>query len=186
MRNVGVSGLAAFALLTLGAFAQSGGMRGSGDSGGERPYNGNIFREDEMRQQLPPEGAGEYEVGIRLVRAQRYFEAIRHLEVAEGQRPNDAHIQYYLGYSHQMFGRSEAGAARDGEFKMALQSYRRALALNSSDRLTHQSLGILYLDMHDATEAAAEFTALETLCPAGCSEREALNKAMSARSPAAN
>lgn len=30
---------------------------GSSNSGGEQPYNGNIFREDEMRQQLPPEGA---------------------------------------------------------------------------------------------------------------------------------
>ena len=163
-----------------------GGGGSKGDSGGERPYGGNIFREEEMRQQLPPEGANEYEMGLRLVQKQQYAAAIVHLETALERRPNDAHILYYLGYSHHMFGQSFSDATRDVEFKIALDYYRRASGLDSHNRLTHEFLGILHMQMHDSAAAADEMKTLEMLCPSGCDERDALAKVLAGKAAPPN
>ncbi len=173
--------IAAFALFGQPCAAQGGGGGGSnggGDSGGERPYGGDPFREDATRQHLAPEGVNEYDAGLRLIQKSDFSGAILHLTLAVASKPNDAHALYYLAYAHHMLGQASVTPARDNEFKMSLNYYRRSLALDGDNREAHQYLGTLYLQLNDAGAAANELKALEALCPSGCQEREALTKAI--------
>lgn len=155
-----------------------GSTQGTGDSGGEKPFGGNVFREDEMRQQLAPEGASQYQIGLNLLQGQKYREAIPHLAAAAANKPSDAGTLFYLGYAHQMYGRDLADKARDDEFDLAMQKYRRALVLDPDVKAAHQYLGLLYLLKHDPDSAQAQANALGRLCPSGCDERDDLNKAI--------
>jgi len=127
----------------------------------------------------------DYSTARRLIRHQQYAEAIPHLESALAKRPQDADILNYLGYTHRMVGMTATDAGRDGEFKMSLDYYQRALAIDPSHRGVHEYLGELYLQMHDMASAQKEQATLASLCPSGCDERETLDKAIAAYAPPA-
>jgi tetratricopeptide (TPR) repeat protein len=177
-----------FAFVSAGAaVAQQGnGGKGTGDSGGEQPYGGNIFRQDERNQQLDPEGASPYQIGLHLLQDQKYHDAIPHLSAAVARSPNDAGAWFYLGYAHQEQADSLPGAQRDDERSAAMRAYRRALGLDPTLKSGHQYLGILFLLKHDRDSAVDQASALARICPSGCDERAALDAAIAKYEPSAS
>jgi tetratricopeptide (TPR) repeat protein len=147
---------------------------GGGGSGG---YGGGSFS-------APAPTFDDYSTAKRLIHHQQYAEAIPHLETALEKRPRDADILNYLGYTHRMVGMTYTDAGRDGEFKMSLDYYQRALGIDPNHKGVHEYLGELYLQMHDMASAQKEQTTLASLCPSGCDERETLDKAIAAYAPA--
>ena len=167
MRKMLVSAMA-LSLLATPAFAMGGGGGGS--------YGGNFG--------APAATFDDYATAKRLIRHEQYAQAIPHLETALGKRPHDADILNYLGFTHRMVGMTYTDAGRDGEFKMSLDYYQRALAIDPNHKGVHEYLGELYLQMHDMTSAQKEQATLASLCPSGCDERETLDKAIAAYAPA--
>jgi tetratricopeptide (TPR) repeat protein len=157
---------------------QGNGSKGSGDSGGEQPFGGNVFREDERNQQLDPEGSDPYQIGLHFLQDQKYGEAIPHLKAAVSRKPNDASAWFYLGYAHQKLADSLSETERGDEFDTAMRSYRRALVLDPDIKSAHQYLGLLYLVKNDPESARTQANALARLCPSGCDERAELDTAI--------
>jgi hypothetical protein len=86
----GIVGAAALLLLSgTAVLSQSGGSKGSGDCGGEKPYGGNIFREDGMNQPQDPAGTSPYQTGLSLLKDGKYGDAIPHLNAAVARKPAD-------------------------------------------------------------------------------------------------
>ncbi len=133
----------------------------------------------------PGPGSDDYAIATRLIRHEEYAKAIPHLMSALRKRPRDADILNDLGYAHRMVGASETDAARDGDFKASLDFYRAALAIDPSHKGVHEYMGELFLQMHDLNAAHHEMNVLVTLCPDGCDERAALEKALAAYVPPA-
>ena len=48
----------------------------------------------------------DYSTALRLIHHEKYAEAIPHLEMALADKPHDADILNYLGYTHRMMGDS--------------------------------------------------------------------------------
>lgn len=167
MRKLLLHAAAATALLGLGttAFAMGGGGGGG--------YGGGNFG-------APAATFDDYTTAKRLIRHEQYAQAIPHLETALEKHPHDADILNYLGYTHRMVGMTYTDAGRDGEFKMSLDYYQRALSIDPNHKGVHEYLGELYLQMHDMASAQKEQTTLASLCPSGCDERDTLDKAVAA------
>jgi tetratricopeptide (TPR) repeat protein len=158
---------AAIALLTLTAPSFS--MGGGGGGGGGGSYGGNAS--------FPSSGAtfDEYTVAVRLIKHEKYADAIPHLELALADKPQSADILNYLGYTHRMLG----------DYSSSLDFYKRALAIDPNHKGVHEYLGELYLQMNNMTAAQGELTTLASLCPSGCDERDMLTKAIAAYVPPA-
>lgn len=127
----------------------------------------------------------DYSVAKRLIRHEEYAKAIPHLMAALQKRPKDADILNYLGYTHRMVGVSEADTARDNDFNMSLSFYQAALAIDPGHKGVHEYLGELFLAMNNLNAAHHEMNELVILCPDGCDERAALDKALAAYVPPA-
>jgi len=161
--------VAVSALLATGALAMGGG--GGGGYGG---MNG-----------MPSASFDDYTTAKRLIKHEQYADAIPHLEKALAKHPHDADVFNYLGYTHRMVGVSEATPARDNDFKLSLAYYQQALAIDPNHKGVHEYLGELFLQMNDLNAAHHEMNELVVLCPDGCDERDALNKALAAYVPPA-
>ena len=127
----------------------------------------------------------DYSVAKRLIRHEEYAKAIPHLMTALQKRPHDADILNYLGFTHRMVGVSETDATRANDFNMSLSFYQAALAIDPNHRGVHEYLGELFLAMNNLNAAHHEMNELVILCPDGCDERDALNKALAAYVPPA-
>src|ERR1700742_4567722 len=106
----------------------------------------------------------DYATALRLIKHEDYARAIPHLEAALRRRPHDADVLNYLGYTHRMVGVTETDAQRDNDFKMSLNYYEQALAINPNHRGVHEYLGELYLQMNDLNKAHSEMNQLVILC----------------------
>jgi tetratricopeptide (TPR) repeat protein len=161
--------VAASALLATGALAMGGG--GGGGYGG--------------MNSMPSASFDDYTTAKRLIKHEQYADAIPHLEKALARHPHDADVFNYLGYTHRMVGVSEATPARDNDFKLSLAYYQQELAIDPNHKGVHEYLGELFLQMNDLNAAHHEMNELVILCPDGCDERDALNKALAAYVPPA-
>ena len=154
-------------LLTIGAVAVLGvttpsfSMGGGGGGYGGGGMGGSATFDD-------------YAVAVRLIKHEKYSDAIPHLLVALGDRPRSADILNYLGYSNRMIG----------QYPQSLAYYQRALSIDPDHKGVHEYLGELYLQMNDLPSAQKELATLMTLCPSGCDERDTLTKAIAAYTPA--
>ncbi len=160
-RMIGATAVAAFLLAGTAAFSMGGGG-GGGYGGGFGPMGGQATFDD-------------YAIAVRLIHHAEYAEAIPHLESALAQRPHDADVLNYLGYTHRMVG----------DYSGSLDYYKRALAIDPDHKGAHEYLGELYLQMHDQPSAQKELETLASLCPDGCDERDALTKALATYTPGA-
>jgi len=100
----------------------------------------------------------DYQTAVRLIKHERYADAIPHLESALADKPHDADILNYLGYTKRM----------TGDYPSSLDYYKRALAENPNHKGVHEYLGELYLQMNDQPSAQKEMDTLASLCPSGC------------------
>lgn len=165
--------LVAFALLStlsIPAFAMGGG--GGFSSGGNYSNFGNIGSPD------------EYATGKRLIRHERYADAIPHLNAALQKKPHNADIANYLGLAHRKVGETMTGDEQAQEFDASLRFYRYALQIDPEHKGVHEYLGELYLDMHDPASANQELAKLASLCPGGCDEHDTLAQAIAKAAPA--
>lgn len=160
---VTAAGLAMFAALGAPALSMGGGGGGGGGYGGG------------MGMGMGSTTTDEYTIAKRLIKHEKYQEAIPHLQSALADKPHDADILNYLGYTKRMVG----------DYDASLDYYKRALAVDPDHKGAHEYLGELYLQMHDQASAQKELDTLASLCPSGCDERDALTKAMAAYVPPA-
>src|SRR5271156_3477186 len=70
---------------------------------------------------------------------------------------------------------------KTGDFKTSLTYYTKALELQPDHKAAREYLGELYVETGNADKAKQQLDVLSRLCPAGCEEREDLQKAISAK-----
>jgi cytochrome c-type biogenesis protein CcmH/NrfG len=71
---------------------------------------------------------------------------------------------------------------KTGDVKTSLTYYTKALELQPDHKAAREYLGELYVETGNMEKAKEQLAALAKLCPAGCEEREDLQKAISAKS----
>ncbi|MBV9062743.1 MAG: tetratricopeptide repeat protein [Alphaproteobacteria bacterium] len=113
-------------------------------------------------------GFDDYGTAVRLIKHEKYSDAIPYLNRALQQRPNNADVLNYLGYTHRMLG----------DYPGSLDFYQRALARDPDHKGAHEYLGELYLKMNRLADAQGELAQLTRLCVDGCEERDVLTKAI--------
>src|SRR6185436_12459009 len=128
---------AAFIAVTGPSFSMGGGGAGGGYSGGSN--------------NLPSASSSggtfdEYTVAVRLIKHEQYNEAFPHLLMALADKPNNADILNYLGFTKRM----------TGDFPASLGYYKRALTSDPNHKGAHEYLGELYLQMNDKASAQQE------------------------------
>lgn len=159
MRKLILCAVAAAAVVSTAPAIAMGGGGGGGGGGGD--YGGSLSRG-------PSLSSDDYTVAMRLIKHKQYAEAIPHLQMALADKPHDADILNYLGFTKRMVG----------DYDASLDYYTRALAIDPNHKGVHEYLGELYLQKNDLPSAQKELTTLATLCPSGCDERDALTKAI--------
>ena len=71
--------------------------------------------------------------------------------------------------------------SQDGDYATSLTYYNKALQLQPDYRPAREYLGELFLETDKLDLAKDQLAALERLCPAGCEERDGLQRAIDAR-----
>jgi tetratricopeptide (TPR) repeat protein len=159
LKLTGAAAAAALLLSVSPLFAMGGGGSGSGS------YN--------LPSTASHMQSSDYDVALRLIKHKQYADAIPHLELALADKPKDADILNYLGYTKRMVG----------DYDASLDYYTRALAIDPNHKGVHEYLGELYLQKNDMPSAQKELATLTTLCPSGCDERDALTQAIAEYKP---
>ncbi len=114
--------------------------------------------------------AGDYELGVKAVKAANYEMAIKRLSKVVAAKPGNADAWNYLGFSHRKLKR----------FDQALGAYRKALAIDPDHRGANEYLGELYLQTGDLAKAKERLTKLDDICTFGCKEFDDLKAAVKA------
>lgn len=116
----------------------------------------------------------EFDIGVDLVKHQKFIDATPHLDAALQQFPDDTDILKYEGFAHRMIAKSYTGAAHDSELRLANTYYHRALDIDPDRKDFLEFMGELYLEMDDPQAARAKLAALVQQCPNGCAEHDRL------------
>jgi len=103
------------------------------------------------------------------IKAQDYKTAIRDLQALVDQGYQDPNVYNLLGYSLR----------KSGDRQGAQTYYSKALDFDPNHKGTLEYQGELYVENDDLAKAQQNLARLETLCPAGCEEREDLESALS-------
>src|SRR6201993_127370 len=105
------------------------------------------------------------------IKAQDYAAALAELrDLAEDTQQAD--VYNLLGFALR----------KTGDFKTSLTYYTKALELQPGHKAAREYLGELYVETGNIEKAKEQLAVLAKLCPAGCEEREDLQKAISAKS----
>ena len=161
--------LCTIAVLAVASTTPAGAMGGGGGGGGGGSYGGSFPSSG------PSLSSDDYTIAMRLIKHKQYAEAIPHLQMVLADKPHDADILNYLGFTKRMVG----------DYDASLDYYTRALAIDPNHKGVHEYLGELYLQKNDLPSAQKELTTLATLCPSGCDEKDALTKAIGDYKPPA-
>jgi tetratricopeptide (TPR) repeat protein len=113
-------------------------------------------------------GFDDYSTAIRLIHHEQYLDAVPYLDRALQEKPGNADVLNYLGYTHRMLG----------DYPGSLDFYQQALAHNPDHRGAHEYLGELYLKMNRLADAQVQLAELTRLCTDGCDEKDVLTKAI--------
>jgi Flp pilus assembly protein TadD len=110
------------------------------------------------------------EAGRKALEAKDFNGAVGHFTKAVEAEPKNADAHSMLGYSYR----------KQGTFDKSMESYQRALKLDSNHRGAHEYLGELYLEMNQVDNAEKQLAALKKSCPwfGKCEEYEDLKKAV--------
>ena len=105
------------------------------------------------------------------IKAKDYAAALTELrDIAEDTQQAD--VYNLLGFTLR----------KTGDFKNSLTYYTKALELQPDHKAAREYLGELYVETGNMEKAKEQLGVLAKLCPAGCEEREDLQKAISAKS----
>ena len=117
-----------------------------------------------------PRKAGDYELGVKAVKAANYDKAIKLLSKVVAAKPGNADAWNYIGFSHRKLKR----------FDQAMSAYRNALAIDPDHRGANEYLGELYLQTGDLAKAKERLKKLDDVCTFGCEEFDDLKAAIKA------
>lgn len=109
-----------------------------------------------------------YDMGYEKAMDGDYAGAIDVLKSVVDDDPNNADAWNMLGYSYR----------NNGDADNAWDAYEHALAIDPNHKGAHEYIGEWYLMQGDMASANAQRAKLETLCPSGCEELDALNDAI--------
>jgi tetratricopeptide (TPR) repeat protein len=110
----------------------------------------------------------DYAVGMRDLHAEKYADAIPHLERALASRPHSADIMSKLGFAN----------VKTANYQLAYGWLQKALSEDADHKDAHEYLGELYLIAGDPARAQAQLAELVRLCPNSCDERDMFTKEM--------
>ena len=103
-----------------------------------------------------------------LIGEEKYEQAVKELEVALEEDPENADILNLLAFSHR----------KQGHFEVALDYYQRALKIEPEHRRANEYLGELYLQMGQLGKAEERLQVLDDECFFGCDEFDQLEEAI--------
>ena len=118
----------------------------------------------------PPPKAGDYELGVKSVKAANYEKAIMRLSKVVAAKPGNADAWNYIGFSHRKLKR----------FDQAMNAYQKALAIDPEHRGANEYLGELYLQTGNLAKAKERLKKLGDICATGCEELDDLKAAIKA------
>jgi tetratricopeptide (TPR) repeat protein len=111
----------------------------------------------------PSQQLSAYQKAEELVEDEEFAEAIPFLEQAMREKGEYADALNLLGYSYRM----------TGKWKLGMQYYLKALALEPNHLGANQYLGELYVEQKDLTKAQERLAVLKAAC-GDCDEYEDL------------
>jgi len=115
-------------------------------------------------------GGGDYENGVNAARAGDWQLSVSYLRRSVGRDPQDADALTMLAFGNRQLGK----------YQLAMRYYRAALSINPEHRLANMRIGEAYLAINNVAKARQHQKTLSGLCPAGCAELDALNRAIAA------
>ena len=118
----------------------------------------------------PEKPPGNYEHGVKAVRAGDYTAALARLEKAVEENARDANAWNYMGYSFRKLKQDDH----------ALVAYQKALAIDPNHRGANEYLGELYLQTGQLEKAKERLKVLDSACFFGCEAYDVLKKAIAA------
>ena len=110
----------------------------------------------------------DYRKAVKLVKAEKYEEAIPLLEALLKDDPYNADILNYLGFSHRKLNHLELSEAY----------YKQALSADANHLGALEYEGELFLMQKRLPEAEANLAKLATLCDSKCDEFKGLEEAI--------
>ncbi len=117
-----------------------------------------------------PRKPGDYELGVKAVKAANYEKAIMRLSKVVAAKPGNADAWNWIGFSHRKMK----------HFDQAFAAYRKALAIDPEHRGANEYLGELYLQTGDLAKAKERLKKLDDVCTFGCEEFDDLKAAIKA------
>ena len=117
-----------------------------------------------------PKKAGDYELGVKAVKAANYEKAIMRLSKVVAAKPGNADAWNWIGFSHRKLKK----------FDQAMSAYQKALAIDPNHRGANEYLGELYLQTGDLAKAKERLKKLDGICTFGCDEFDDLKAAIKA------
>ena len=118
----------------------------------------------------------DYVAAERLVREERFAEALQLLTRVIARDPVNADAHNLLGFSQRKLGL----------FAEALASYGRALDLDPDHIGAHEYLGELHAERGDIDRAEEHLARLVQLCPLGCEARSDLARVIAGKKGSAS
>lgn len=112
----------------------------------------------------------DYAAGRQAVEGKHWAEAVARLRLAQRRHPDSADLHNYLGFAHRHLG----------QFELALEHYRRAIAIDPRHRGAHEYIGETYLLIGDLSGAERHLQALRAICLLPCDELADLERAVGA------
>ena len=108
----------------------------------------------------------------KAIEAKDFARAIRDLESAARDEPNNFDVQNLLGYSYRK--------RENPDLKKAFAHYNNALKIDPRNPYVHEYIGEAYLMDRKPAEAEKHLAQLEAICGKGCDEYKDLAKAIAA------
>jgi Flp pilus assembly protein TadD len=123
------------------------------DRDGRANHAADCFRQSVERK--PDYALAWYALGNVSLGSKNYDEAVSAFEKAARLDSRNARVFVYLGYAYNLAGKKQK----------ALDSYRRAVILNSEDREARNNLAVTLYENHSFVESLAEYKTLVSKFP---------------------
>jgi tetratricopeptide (TPR) repeat protein len=113
----------------------------------------------------------EYRLGVEALKAEKYRDAVEHLERVTDVAPKSADVWFLLGLAK----------GGKGDLKGAQRAFERCVKLDPDRIVAHQELGAVLAKLKQADKAQAELAWLKTraaTCADACADADALKAAV--------
>src|SRR5262245_6013542 len=112
----------------------------------------------------------DYAAGRRALESKQWEEAAQRFARVALRESGNADVHNLLGFSYRQTGRLD----------LALDHYKRALAIDPRHKGAHEYIGETYLKLGDLAAAERHLATLRSLCPLSCEPLQDLERALAA------